>query len=66
MTEKTLNTKKGNAQHRRLEEWIETGNRLHDRAIFDLFARLLSRSGKVTRLVDGRVAATRRCKSVTA
>ena len=41
MHAKTSETKEMNPRRQGLEEWISAGNRLHDRAIFDFFARLL-------------------------
>lgn len=38
----TTEAKAMNAPRQGLEEGIKAGNRLHDRAIFDFFARLLS------------------------
>ena len=65
MTEKTLNTKKDKAPHGGLEEWIEAGNRLHDRAIFDFFARLMPNGKRAAQPAGNHVSAKGRCKPVT-
>jgi len=41
MQTKTAELKKDNGPHKKLEDWIEAGNQLHDQAIFDFFVRLL-------------------------